>query len=124
MRLVTPTLSICALAAAFTAGALTAAPPSTPHTAPAEVAATAAATGETVITISGMAFSAAIATPGTTVRIVNTDAVPHTVTADDGSFDVFVEADAEVTFVAPATPGSYSFFCAVHPSMTGTLLVT
>lgn len=119
MRLVTPTLSICALAAAFAAGALTAAPRSTPATPPAQAAA-----GETVITISGMAFSAASATPGATIRVVNTDTVPHTVTANDGSFDVFLEAGGEATFIAPATSGSYTFFCGVHPSMTGTLVVT
>ena len=55
MRLVTPTLSLCALAAAFTAGALTVDPP--PRAAPPAIAA--AAPGEpAVITISSFAFSA------------------------------------------------------------------
>lgn len=121
MRLLTPTVSICALAAAFTAGALTAAPRSHPvHPAPPAVAAAA----EPVITISAMAFSPVTVTPGATVRVVNADSVPHTVTAEDGSFDVFVEAGGEATFVAPSAPGAYAFFCAVHPAMTASLAVT
>ena len=89
MRLLTPTVSICALAAAFTAGALAAAPRSHPvHPAPPAVVAAA----EPVITISAMAFSPIAVAPGATVRVVNADSVPHTVTAEDGSFDVFVDA--------------------------------
>lgn len=122
MRLLTPTLSICALAAAFTAGALTAAPRSQ-FVHPAPPAAVAAA-AEPVITISAMAFSPIAVAPGATVRVVNADSVPHTVTAEDGSFDVFVDAGGEATFVAPSGPGAYAFFCAVHPAMTGSLTVT
>lgn len=122
MRIITPTLSLCALAAAFTAGALTVDPP--PPAVPAAPATAAATPGEpAVITISAFAFSAATAAPGSTVRVVNNDAMPHTVTADDGSFDVFVEAGAEATFTAPLGTGTYSFTCAVHPSMTGALVV-
>jgi plastocyanin len=122
MRLVTPTLSLCALAAAFTAGALTVDPP--PRTAPAAVATTAARPGApAVITISSFAFTAATAAPGGTVRVVNSDTVAHTVTADDGSFDVFVEPGAEATFIAPTTPGSFAYTCQVHPAMTGVLTV-
>ena len=69
MRVVTPTLSLCALAAAFTAGALTVDPP--PRAAPpaASTAATSTA-GPAVITISTFAFSAVTAAPGSTVRVV------------------------------------------------------
>jgi len=122
MRLVTPTLSLCALAAAFTAGALTVEPP--PRAAPPATSTAATITaGPAVITISTFAFSAVTAAPGSTVRVVNTDTVAHTVTADDGSFDVFVEPGAEATFTAPATAGSFAFTCQVHPSMTGVLAV-
>ncbi len=142
MRLITPTLSICALAAAFTAGALTAGPsraepaaaptaaaPAADHDGhdtgaapPADPATPAPAGAEPVITVSGFAFDVPAIAPGETVRIVNLDSAPHTVTADDGTFNVFVDAGAEVTFTAPAA-GSYSFFCEIHPSMTGVLAV-
>lgn len=120
MRLLTSTLSICALAAAFTAGALTAAPRSQP-TPPAPQAAVAA---EPVITISAMAFAPIAVAPGAVVRVINVDSVPHTVTAEDGAFDVFVDAGGEATFVAPPDAGTYAFFCAVHPAMAGSLTVT
>jgi plastocyanin len=121
MRLVTPTLSVCALAAAFTAGALTVDPP--PPAAP-PAPATARETGEpAVIMVSAFAFSATTVAPGSTVRVVNHDTVEHTVTADDGSFDVFVEPGAEATFTAPDSPGAFAFTCQVHPSMTGVLTV-
>ena len=122
MRLVTPTLSLCALAAAFTAGALTVDPP--PRAAPTTAIAVPAPGVPAVITISAFAFSAVTAAPGSTVRVVNRDTVPHTVTADDGSFDVFVEPGAEATFTAPDTPGVFAFACQVHAAMTGALTVT
>ena len=129
MRVLTPTLSSCVIAAAFTAGALTAAPgrPATTHSAP---AATAAPLGDGIaqtaatITIRDFTFEVPSVPAGSTVRVVNADGVPHTVTADDGSFDVFLDPGTETTFVVPATPGAYAFFCAVHPSMTSSLVVT
>ncbi|MDJ0768123.1 MAG: cupredoxin domain-containing protein [Ilumatobacter sp.] len=139
MRILTPTLSICALAAAFTAGALTAAPDrpapaghaahaapaAGPGTAggPAEAAPTDAAEVPT-ITISGFAFDTPSVPAGSTVRIVNTDSAPHTVTARDGSFDVFLDGGTETTFVVPTTAGTFDFFCTIHPSMTSSLVVT
>lgn len=141
MRFITPTLSICALAAAFTAGALTAGPlraepASTPAAAQqqhaghdggsavpaAPAAGSTAPTAEPVITVSGFAFDVPPIAAGQTVRLVNLDSAPHTITADDGTFNVFVDAGAEVTFTAPAA-GTYSFFCEIHPSMTGVLTV-
>ena len=43
---------------------------------------------------------------------MNHDTVPHTVTADDGSFDVFVEPGAEATFTAPGSSGTFALHCA------------
>lgn len=62
---------------------------------------------------------------GTQVTFENTGPSTHTMTADDGSFDtdrVAPGSSAKVT--APSTPGSYTFHCKIHPSMTGTLTVT
>jgi predicted lipoprotein with Yx(FWY)xxD motif/plastocyanin len=61
---------------------------------------------------------------GTTVTWTNTGAVAHTVTASDGSFDsghVAPGATFQHTF---ATAGTFTFHCAIHASMTGTVVVT
>ena len=57
-------------------------------------------------------------------HMVNQDSAPHTVTADDGSFDASAAPSGGTgSFTAPATPGSYAFHCSVHPNMHGTLTV-
>ena len=77
------------------------------------------------ITISDFDFGGeAVVTPGATVTVTNTDGAPHTVTADEGEFDTGqIPAGESTTFVAPTEPGTYEFFCGVHPSMTGSLVV-
>ncbi len=52
--------------------------------------------------------------PGQTVTWVNDDAIQHTVTADDGSFDSGM-MDQGVTFSQEFdTPGTYSYYCQPH----------
>jgi len=61
---------------------------------------------------------------GTTVRWVNVGVAPHTATARDGSFDSgFLDTGDHFdrTFDSPAT---IQYFCAIHPQMTGVLVVT
>ena len=54
----------------------------------------------------------------------NADAAAHTLTAKDGAFDTgSVDQGAITSFTAPAVPGTYEFFCEIHPSMTGSLVV-
>src|SRR5215210_1824892 len=65
--------------------------------------------------------------PGTTVTWVNADRAPHTVTATDpaGAFDSGTLQPGQsfsVTFTQPGT--TYAYYCAIHPSMTGTVTVT
>jgi plastocyanin len=60
---------------------------------------------------------------GSTVSVMNMDATSHTVTADDGSFDVTIKPGATATFTAPAKAGSYPFHCTFHSNMHGTLVV-
>lgn len=60
---------------------------------------------------------------GSMVTVRNEDHADHTVTADDGSFSVFVAGDASDTFIVPTVAGSYPFFCRVHPDMRGELRV-
>jgi len=62
--------------------------------------------------------------PGTEVRVVNDDDEPHTVTAEDGSFDTgSFDADDPGTFTAPSKPGTYRITGTVHPSMHGQITV-
>jgi plastocyanin len=62
---------------------------------------------------------------GTRVTFVNRDDVPHTATStarprafDSGTLDT----DGRFTHVF-TTPGTYEYFCALHPRMTGTIVV-
>jgi plastocyanin len=61
---------------------------------------------------------------GGTVTWVNDDTEGHTVTALDGSFDsgvITVGGEFPATF---ESPGTFDYFCAIHPEMTGTVTVT
>jgi len=51
---------------------------------------------------------------GETVTITNSDTVPHTVTARDGSFNVQVPASGSATLTVPKA-GSHPYYCTIHP---------
>ncbi len=108
----TPLLLACALAgaAAFTTQSLakTAAPP-----APVKVS------------IADYAFKPATLTvaAGTTVEWTNRDDDPHTVTADDGSFDSHGLGQGDAYRRTFAKPGRYPYHCAAHPFMKGVVTV-
>jgi len=60
---------------------------------------------------------------GTEVIWKNSDGVEHTVTAADGSFDsgtLGPNAEFKKRF---DKPGTYSYLCHMHPSMTGSIVV-
>lgn len=83
-----------------------------------------AAAADATIHIKSFAYTGAEGVPaGSTVTVMNMDNVAHTVTADDGSFDVVVKAGASTTFTAPAKPGTYTYHCTYHSNMHGTLAV-
>jgi plastocyanin len=63
-------------------------------------------------------------TTGTTVRWVNQDAVMHTATASDGSFDSGVLRQGQTFSVQFNRAGSYSYLCELHPEMTASITVT
>jgi plastocyanin len=78
------------------------------------------------VVIKNFAFgpTSLVVAPGTKITVVKQDRAPHTVTARDNSFDTGTIAGgqrAEIT--APSSPGTYPYICAIHLSMTGTLLV-
>jgi plastocyanin len=60
---------------------------------------------------------------GDTVVWTNGDDIPHTVTSKTGLFkSKALDTDDKVSFTF-ATPGIYAYFCALHPHMTGTIVV-
>ena len=61
--------------------------------------------------------------PGTTVTFVNDDEEPHNVTAADHSYrSPLLPPGARYTHQY-AAPGDYPYFCALHPHMTGHIVV-
>jgi plastocyanin len=61
--------------------------------------------------------------PGTAVTFVNDDDEPHTVTANDKSFDSEgLDTHQKYTHTF-AKAGTFMFFCEVHPYMHGTVIV-
>lgn len=75
--------------------------------------------------ISGFAFSpASLTVPvGTTVTWLNQDAVGHTATADDGSFDCRPLGSSASLATTFQTAGTFEYFCAIHPTMRGVIVV-
>ena len=60
---------------------------------------------------------------GDSITWVNHDDIPHTVTSQTQAFrSKALDTDDKFSFTF-ATPGTYSYFCALHPQMTGTIVV-
>lgn len=60
---------------------------------------------------------------GGKVTWINRDSAPHTATADDGSFDTGTIAPGKLKSESFKQPGTYAYFCEVHPDMHGTIEV-
>ena len=60
---------------------------------------------------------------GTTVRWTNLGAVAHTVTSNTALFDSGVLAPGATFQYTFTALGSYGYFCSLHPTMTGTVVV-
>lgn len=100
-------------------------PTAAPGASPAAGDSTPATASGPAVDIKGFAFGPASLTvsAGDTVTWSNNDAVAHTVTASDGSFDSGTVAPGETfTFTFPAA-GSFDYVCSFHPNMTGTVVV-
>jgi plastocyanin len=61
--------------------------------------------------------------PGSTITWTNNGARPHTVTADDGSFDSGVLNPGDSYTVAFDGQGTVTYYCAIHPEMRGSVTV-
>jgi len=60
---------------------------------------------------------------GTTVTWTNRDDIPHTVVSTDRVFkSKALDTDDKFSFVF-SKPGTYSYFCSIHPKMTGQVVV-
>jgi amicyanin len=60
---------------------------------------------------------------GTTVTWTNRDDIPHTVVSTDKVFKSKVlDTDDKYSYTF-TKPGTYPYFCSVHPKMTGTVVV-
>ena len=87
----------------------------------------AASPGNHQIVIDNFAFSPRTLTVSVGARVtwINRDDVPHTATAK-GKPRAFqsgtLDTDGQYSFVFKQ-PGTYDYFCAVHPHMTGKIIV-
>jgi plastocyanin len=62
-------------------------------------------------------------TAGNTIVWVNHDDIPHMVASQTQAFrSKALDTDDKFSFTF-ATPGTYPYFCALHPQMTGTIVV-
>jgi plastocyanin len=77
--------------------------------------------GEGTLTVTSLQFSDVSAPAGGTLTVVNESGDPHTVTADDGEFDVELPDGETVDVPVPSEAGEYGYHCEIHPSMTATL---
>lgn len=61
---------------------------------------------------------------GETITWINRDEEPHTIVSVEKQFkkSPALDTDQQYTVTAGA-PGTYSYFCSVHPKMTGTIVV-
>ncbi|HEX4604001.1 MAG TPA: cupredoxin family copper-binding protein [Candidatus Angelobacter sp.] len=60
---------------------------------------------------------------GSTVHWTNHDDIPHNVVSDDKSFKSKVMDTDESFSYTFAKPGTYNYFCSIHPKMTGKIVV-
>ncbi len=78
------------------------------------------------VKIDNFAFDAqtVTVTPGATVTWINEDDAPHTVVADDGkSFRSRTLDTGDKFSFTFMSPGTFGYFCSVHPHMTGKVVV-
>ena len=83
--------------------------------------------GQNKIEIKDFAFNPQTITvkSGEKITWINRDEEPHTIVSVEKQFkkSSALDTDQEFTVVA-GVPGTYSYYCSVHPKMTGTIVVT
>jgi plastocyanin len=82
--------------------------------------------GQNKIEIKDFAFNPQTITvkSGDKITWINHDEEPHTVVSVEKQFkkSSALDTDQEFTITAGA-PGTYTYYCSVHPKMTGTIVV-
>ena len=77
------------------------------------------------VKIDNFSFAPALVTVpvGTQVTWTNRDDIPHTVVTDDAAIKSrALDTDEKFTFTF-TKPGTYQYFCSIHPKMKGTVIV-
>jgi len=95
-------------------------------------AAASSGTAKIAVSIDNFAFKPATfkVRPGERIVVTNRDSVTHTFSAEPGSGKVGhfnsgnIAPGKTVTVIAPTAKGTYSFYCAIHPFMTGSVTVS
>src|SRR5580700_3974075 len=85
-----------------------------------------AASPATAVSIDNFTFTPQTLTvkAGTTVTWTNKDDIPHGIAATNNAFKRSLALDTDDSFSFTFTaPGTYQYFCYVHPHMTGTIVV-
>src|SRR6266496_4670439 len=78
------------------------------------------------IEIKDFAFNPQILTvkSGEKITWINRDEEPHTVVSVEKQFKKSTALDTDQEFtITVGAPGTYTYFCSVHPKMTGTIVV-
>lgn len=60
---------------------------------------------------------------GDSITFTNNDSTAHTASGDNGEFNTGTLAAGESATITFTTAGTFNYFCAFHPSMTGTVTV-
>lgn len=107
--------------------------PETTTTAVSETTTTEAATSTTAtaepeatlsIRMAAFAFSGdELGTVGDTVRVVNNDDFSHTWTSTEQEFHSGTLRPGEEFLYTFEQPGTFDYFCQIHPEMTGTITI-
>ena len=85
-----------------------------------------AASPATAVSIDNFTFTPQTLTvkAGTTVTWTNKDDIPHGIAATNNAFTRSKALDTDDSFAFKfTTPGTYQYFCYIHPHMTGTIVV-
>ena len=82
--------------------------------------------GQNKIEIKDFAFNPQTVTvkSGEKITWINRDEEPHTIVSVEKQFKKSTALDTDQQFAITAgAPGTYTYFCSVHPKMTGTIVV-
>ena len=76
-----------------------------------------------IVEIQAFSFSPqrTVVSPGDTIVWINRDIVPHTVTANGGTWRSHALEEGESWEIVVETSGAYAYFCEFHPHRTGVL---